>query len=332
MNLHTIEDPAQVQRGVDAVCAAWRRGASIRTGNLRGFLGDVVWRPKDRVWMSNIPWSSGDIWCQFVACDEPTDRVANASVYFHFAKGAPSGTAALLASDGRHVYLCHTGNLHLGAAKFLAWRRGKTEDVLYSSGESRPVIVVARLGSPTFAADLAHFAHVCESYKRHDDKPPVRQRGVVRRKKLPTTATQPGRQFRPEFAGEMEAPSALRRRVRSSRKHGAIVNALREAVEAAGLGVCSNDRQRDLIVRSEDGRTALVEVKVIGDPYDVYTALGQLTLHSRGFPSPPQMIAALPLTVAKQWAPALAPLGIRVLAYKSGGARVKFDDLNATFS
>jgi len=107
-------------------------------------------------------------------------------------------------------------------------------------------------------------------------------------------------------------------------RHGEIVRDLRKAVESLKIGECGNDRPRDLFVASGKRVKILFEVKPDCLPSSIYTAIGQLLIHSASEKHQPHRVLVVPKGMKPMLADRLRNLGIDALH----GKRAAFINLN----
>lgn len=110
-------------------------------------------------------------------------------------------------------------------------------------------------------------------------------------------------------------------------RHGRVCKALQEAVESLGHP-CGKDTKRDLYIVDRKGAMQLLfEIKVYHDPYDIYTAVGQLFCHCATHGEKASKIAVLPEGLSKDCAKILMQLGIAVQPYRESADDITFPGL-----
>jgi len=134
-------------------------------------------------------------------------------------------------------------------------------------------------------------------------------------------------EFREEFTGKKRY--SVEKQIKALCDHGPGVNGLDLALEGLGLRV-GNDRNRDLYVVDSVGRIkVLFEVKTDTSTSSLYSAVGQLMLHSVNLPERPRLILTIPEGVSTAVEGKLNRLGIEVLTYGWSDDEVVFEGLDS---
>jgi len=223
------------------------------------------------------------------------------------------------------VFLMHDGGIGggspgVGRDAFLAWISAKLIPVVDSQGVSREGVIVTALNSPTIGHNVATYAANASAFRE------------ARRRKdsklLPTKKDiQTYNNYSPENSG--------RRRGRRSAefdyisRHGEIVDALmlwRVANGGKDLPRKSIVKNKliDLGVLDRNKLVELYEVKSSADRQSIYTAIGQILVHSCGNKGVKRfMVLPCQDVLSKGIARALEGLGIRVLRFKLSGEKVE---------
>lgn len=218
-----------------------------------------------------------------------------------------------------NLYLLHRGKIGggregVGKENFLDFyqREGALRTIKDGDRETK-VIVVACLGEPQAAAQVAGFVESVAKFKRlvtSDD----------------SESPQPDDSFSPEFFGQKTL--GPRGEVVADCDHGGVVNQLERVVRAKGFRT-AKDQPRDLYLVDTTGEpTHLFEVKTSSDPYSIYMALGQLFFHAPPG-KPTTRVAVLPDDTSDELATHLERCGVRIILYSWDGEVAKFEELDS---
>jgi hypothetical protein len=226
---------------------------------------------------------------------------------FNAAHGIGTGTfaGAFLKDSSGRIHLGHTGRLfRTAASKVIAAYPGPKPASVPVNGRPKQFLLLGALDDEDLIVMLREFATFVRTFKSQSDQP-----GNLRK-------------FIPEFGGTAHVPA--RKAYQADYEHGRVVNALAERLRDAGLRV-TRTREIDLIAWDARSRpVAIYEVKSGAQPYDIYTALGQLTLHGHRLPGSTRRIMVLPNAPTRQAARALGELGISIELYKLTDGRPTF--------
>lgn len=271
------------------------------------------------VWLAYVA-LKGRHWCAFGTLPLPKTGNAPITVEINPPKeGINRRVAGLLATDdaGR-VYLCHTGGIGgskkgVGKAAFLEWTDRHRVPIADSDGGSTLAFPIAEVGSKRAVEHVSRFVYEVADFKS-GRKPP---RQAVTRK---------------GFFGGSDKEFEGRKRISANSgytaycDHGIIRNGLAELIRLTGRDV-TRDRERDLLVGRISRPDAEFEIKTSADPQSIYTALGQLLLHSAMKPVK-RKVMVLPAEVEKKWANAIGSVGIELVTYRWTDTRIRFIGLN----
>lgn len=257
----------------------------------------IAWRPDSRE--LNIS-HNGTFWFASVELDsnEPTPRYWN-SIGQYQAKGALEITVEInipIESNSRrvsgffardeqtdNVYLLHDGGVGggrqgIGREAFLAWSGAKLVPVQDSEGGIRHGILITHIQSRDIGALVASFVQTVSDFKQ-----------AVAKGETESPSQQASKQtyadyFR-EFSGKKKGQRI--REFEYTTRHGDIVHALKEWRETRILLRRSaserfvKDAYIDLGVADASGKlTELYEVKPNVERQSLYTAIGQIMVHS----------------------------------------------------
>lgn len=222
------------------------------------------------------------------------------------------------------TYIMHDGGIGggrkgIGRDNFLWWSRAQPTPVLDSAGKYRHGVIITATADKDIGTNVAKFIQSVADFKR-----------TATSGELSTAAAQKAAKtysdyFR-EFSGTKRGTRA--REFEYISRHGDIVHALSEwrksNQKASATERIVKDAYIDLGVESGAGiLTELYEVKTNGDRQSIYTAIGQVTVHSTSSPQAKRFIV-LPhgSKVAADIQSALSGQSIQVLHFKIKGKRV----------
>ena len=204
------------------------------------------------------------------------------------------GGAAASDEQG-HAILVHRGRIgggRKGIGAELFWSHYEGEWLTVWDGDrNTDVAAVAELSSPRFARQIQFFVHEVERIKalvsdRQQNGKPARRGGSR------TENTFEIKDLGDEFAGTKTY--AVSRKVSAVCDHGPIVKKLRKLLGDGGYST-GKDAFRDLYVHRDRKVTSLFEVKPSTDRQGIYSAVGQLLLHSAELTPQPQLFSWLPI-------------------------------------
>src|SRR5712691_9514729 len=224
---------------------------------------------------------------------------------------------SLLMDENGNVFLAHNGKVGGGrkgigkSAFIVAHPNENWRPVDLPGGRHTELLVIGRIDKPEFKRQIAYFVRRVDAFKSRE----IKTQPVIE---------EPA--FTPEFAGVRRAYSVGT--IEAQCNHGPVTSALKEELEAQNLR-CTNDRFRDLYTLSDQGRiTALFEVKTDCTPYSIYTAIGQLLIHTIDIEPKPKRFIVLPEEVSSGARSMLQKLEIRVVTYSWHKNAVTFKGLS----
>ena len=230
--------------------------------------------------------------------------------------GLARRTAGLIAADGAGTrYLCHTGRIGggkkgVGQSEFVNWFDEERVPVTEPDGRSTLAFPVAAVEHARLVEQIAEYVHAVAEFKAEH---PARTRGESR---LFDEGSQ-------ESETDKHVPGHTG--YRAGCDHAIVRNRLADLIEQAGR-CTERDQQRDLLVM--EGQTAEIEfeIKATCDLQSIYTAVGQLMLHSAQVPVK-RRVAVLPDPVKPAIIRAIRSLDIEVVTYKWTRAKIFFAGL-----
>lgn len=311
--------------------AAWRklwqivsRGAQPARRTLGSRSGEVTHtiqtRPDLGVWMGPIRPVRNYLWLPFGTLPLPEGRNVDMIVQINPSMDSHTQkTAGVLAKDAfGDLCICHTGGVGGGRegitkSAFLRWTDRRTEPVIRSSGGPVAAFRITRLDGREVEPDIAEFVHEVAAFKSDHSQT--------------EETVEPAAPFGGED-DELEHSTVILTRAgyKMFREHGVVRNRLRDLLQDAGLKV-SRDRLRDVIVGDPKRPQFEFEVKPSTDPQAIYTAVGQLLMHSEACPAR-RRVAVLPESLDPVRVDAIRALGIEFLPYRKRGNRITFVGLD----
>lgn len=226
------------------------------------------------------------------------------------------------------LYLLHRGNIGgsrpgIGKNNFLEWRsrHGHETRPVRDGDRTSEAIVITHLDSDRFSAHIYNFIENVEAFKEDittGDYEPDRETDLT--DELPETDAPS------EFFGTYRIPA--REATTAEADHGIIVQSLSELLDQRGADVKGNEVMDVFVPETTAGESWLFEVKTTTRPYDLYTAIGQLSYHGREFD---RHVVVLPAEVGDPHLERLEELGLDVLLFEWNDQEPKFLELSAVF-
>ncbi len=329
--LRPIIDGKINQRAFETLQATLWRDARLYVQHPVGWQGggdtcDVYWRARDGFWsVLAKPRDIERFWCCFGTADPGQTPMLHIDVEINPPhQGVDRRVAGSFLQDGAgSIYLAHSGKIgggHKGVGKhtFLQfYRGGNWQDVRWPDGSTSETIVLGRIDIPELAPALAQFVREVAEFKKW-----IRAGQGAEQSRKP-----PDHTFNPEFSGTKRF--SVSGRVEAECLHGVVVSAIAKVLEGQGLKV-ANDRNRDLMTIDAEGHIAhLFEVKTCSDLTSIYTAVGQLLLHSVRDGARPKTTLVLPEPLDAEIRARLTALDISVMTYAWRGTTPVFKGIHA---
>lgn len=242
---------------------------------------------------------------------------------------------ALWAKDSKgRIYLLHTGKMG-GGVKGISieningYYSGQKASAFYNS-KPKDFFIVCELNAIHAYSQVNFFIN--EIYRI---KEILKSISIPNTDSMPITSLRNKRpphilkKYTPEFWGKRK--SYLKNmKVESNCDHGIVVDALRIELEQnfGFKGRCVKNGYIDLGIEKGGKPIAIFEFKTSIGTQAIYTAIGQLLLHSNNFKKKPAKIMVLPNTIETERENDIRTLGIQVLKYRWNGQEIKFTNLN----
>lgn len=175
-------------------------------------------------------------------------------------------------------YLMHDGSIgggHPGINRrnFLRWSRIRPVPVEDSEGYTRDGIIVTPLSGTNISSNVERFVQTVANFKQG-----------VRRGEIDVGATDSIQQELGGYSREFSGKKSGRRKKREFEyitRHGDIVHKLAQSRETKGVGHRTNNTFLDLGIINAHGKLLEVhEVKTNSERQTLYTAIGQIMVHS----------------------------------------------------
>lgn len=274
------------------------------------------------IWMAPpLETTTGYLWTPFGTL--PMDPKHNQSMIVQINRVGPDSThatAGLLATDAAGTkWICHTGRLGGGRSgisksAFLAWSGLEPVEIVDSQGRITGAIPIARLGDDDLPRDVARYVRLVADFKA--------------RRPAPASPPRPSPSSLRKLLEEPRHTSAVAARegYQMRRVHGQVWKCLSDAVRTV-RNDAFNDRLRDLYIGKPNAPDIQFEIKPSADTQSIYTAVGQLLLHSTGAPARRRVIV-LPSTLKPALRSGIEKLGIDIVTFTLTKTRIRFRGLD----
>ncbi|MGH9477046.1 MAG: hypothetical protein ACRD1C_12045 [Terriglobales bacterium] len=252
----------------------------------------VTWRPGSKelwvhhnhcYWFGSLPPSQADPTPRFWDLHGEYRKSGNLQIAVELNVAAQSNArkvSGFFAIDPQSgaIYFMHDGGVGggregVGQRAFLAWSSPRLVPVVDSAGRARHAIIVARVGSRTTAEEVCRFVQLVVDFKK-----------AVKREETTTplarAAARSYRDYYDEFSGNKRRPAA--EGLEYASRHGDIVRALcewRHRRKNANAKIVKN-AYIDLGIQEAGQLAELYEVKPSCERQSLYTAIGQILVHS----------------------------------------------------
>jgi hypothetical protein len=192
-------------------------------------------------------------------------------------------------------------------------------------------LLVTDLYSKSLARDIGEFAaELRDSVQEKNQRPESKAQSTVKKGSAKKTGFDQLKDYFKEFTGQRK--SFKPKRVYAKANHGKVVDALHR--EFLGNGTPYKSREIDLAVE-QSKRTLLFEVKTSSDPQSLYTAIGQLSIHtsptSQCTNKPVLQVLVVPEQPMHHVSDVIeSTLGFKVVVYSiNSNGQVRFENLSA---
>jgi len=203
------------------------------------------------------------------------------------------------------------GRKNIGSELFWSNYDGKRLTVWDGDRETE-VAAVAEIGSPRFLRQIQFFVYEVERIKA------LAARDLSDGQSTGRSGHTGSARFELKSLGkEFEGIKTYRinREVNAVCDHGPIVEKLRKLLRSRGYST-GKDKLRDLYVYHGRKVTSLFEVKPSADRQSIYSAVGQLLLHSANVNPRSRLILVTPDGISPNLQSALRRIGIETLGFK----------------
>lgn len=330
MILTRVTDPQEMARALRRFERGFRKGATTTTeyvGFPSGNFEECVhWQPDAGVWLCRHDnWDGYELdryWCAYGVQVPGSVSGLSITVEINFPReGIDRRVSGILAKDpSGTLVICHTGRLGggkkgVGKTAFVDWMGISRVPVVDGDGRTTEAYPVTEIGSDRMVSQIAQYVHTCAAFKVRASSPQI----------------DTGWSFlggsNDEFEGTKQVTPAGS--YTASCDHGIVRNRLALLLKQAGLKV-GRDQARDLIVGPRQKPEVEFEIKTTCEPQHVYTAVGQLFIHSVATPAKSR-VAVLPSPVPPYIRKALKSIGIHLVAYRWSKSNIHFDRLTELY-
>jgi hypothetical protein len=335
MAYRVLERASEIRKVRKEIVSAFQKHGVKRVNANLGYQGEnadvrVLWAADLGIWYAPAVISGSRCWNAFGTKDPQGSSVpitCEVNLPLHGIDRRIGGAAA---SDQQgHTILVHRGRIgggreDIGAELFWSNYDGNKLTV-WDGDRDTDVAAVAELGSPRFVRQVQFFVYEVERIKalvsdgRQSGRPP--RSGGSRTENAGTFEI---KDLGDEFAGTKTY--AVSRTVSSVCDHGPVVKKLRELLSDAGYST-GKDTFRDLYVHRERKVTSLFEVKPSTDRQSIYSAVGQLLLHSAELTPRPQLFFVAPDDLSDTLRTTLRRIDIELLGFRWESDDLIFPDL-----
>lgn len=223
------------------------------------------------------------------------------------------------------IYIMHSGKIGgggkgIGKDNFIAWHGYDRSEVMFSDGYSDLYYPVAKLKGRELERKLVSFVISVDGFKSANPKKRLKVAAdAERREKILYT---------PEYFGTINVQSV--RSYTTKCTHGLVVKELMEELEMKVTGsheVCRTQKI-DVLIKEGKQYVSVYEVKTSSDTQSVYTAIGQLMLHSEAKDSVGRFLV-LPLKEVKDehFLKVLSRMNIKLVEYTISENECQFTEL-----
>jgi hypothetical protein len=319
MALRIVADADIMTNARDQIITAFRRHGADRVSTVIGYPGGnqsskVYWAEDLGIWFAWDVIAKSRYWNAFGTWNPKQNKMVPICCEINFPlSGIDRRISGAVAEDERgRLFLVHRGQIgggRKGIGAELFWKHfdGEPSSVIDGDRETE-LVVVGSIESPRLLRQIQFFVREVERIK--------------------ALAHPPDDQASPENAGgesieiedigeEFEGTKTytLTRKVDAACDHGIIVNRLRRLLRKQGYST-GKDRFRDLYVHRKGRIASLFEVKPDTSTTSIYSAVGQLLIHSIVQVTRPKLVFVAPEDLSVQTRNKLKKIGIHVLGYR----------------
>lgn len=291
----------------------------------------IQWAKQLGIWHASLVFPGDRLWNGFGTTPPQGKKSLSLVCEINFpTHGIDRRVGGVVVSNGRgELILGHRGKIgggKVGVSKTAFWElfEGKRLTVQDGDRESE-IAVVADFGSPRFLKQLRAFVFDVQEIR---EAAAEANRQVSEQAEKADKAAQKKFQVKvggDEFAGTKEY--TIKQKISAECNHGLIVKELRRQLEKLNHKV-GKDQYRDLYVHKNGKVTTLFEVKPSLDPQSVYTAVGQLIVHSADLKPRPKLYFVAPEGLGEGLRRALSSVKINVLELRWEGDTPTFPGLS----
>lgn len=318
MALRVVEDAVVVKDARDRVISAFRRHGADRVSTVIGYPGGnqsskVYWAEDLGIWFAWDVIEKSRYWNAFGTRNPEENKMVPICCEINFPlSGIDRRISGAVAEDERgRMFLVHRGQIgggRKGIGAELFWKNFDGERSLVLDGDrERNLVVVGSIESPRLLRHIQFFVREVERIKALAH-PPDDQDSPENDPGEPVEIRDIGEEF------EGKKTYTVTQKIDAACDHGIIVNRLRQRLRKQGYST-GKDRFRDLYVHRKGHITSLFEVKPDTSTTSIYSAVGQLLIHSIVQTSQPKLVFVAPEELSGQTRKKLGKIGIDVLSY-----------------
>jgi len=319
MGLRIVESGAQILKARDGLVSAFRRSGAAEIRTVIGYPGGhdpqtVHWVEDLGIWLGCNVIPKSRFWNAFGTQDPRQRKMVTICCEINFPlSGIDRRISGAVAEDERgRLFLIHRGQIgggRKGIGAELFWKHfdGSPSPVVDPDRDA-DVVVVDSIDSPRLLRHLQFFVREVERIKSlayPPEEPASREgdgAGGIDIKDI-------GEEF------EGGKTYTVARRIEASCDHGIIVNRLRQRLRKRGFSV-GKDRFRDLYVHRNGRITSLFEVKPDTSTTSIYSAVGQLLIHSAGLAGELKLFFVAPEELSAETRDKLKKIGVDLLGFR----------------
>ena len=319
MALRIVADASTIENARDLIITAFRRHGADRVSTVIGYPGGnhsskVYWAEDLGIWIAWDVIEKSRYWNAFGTWDPKQNRMVPICCEINFPlSGIDRRISGAVAEDERgRPFLVHRGQIgggRRGIGAGLFWKHFDGEQsTVVDGGRETKLAVVGSIESPRLLWQIRFFVREVERIKElahpPDDQDSPEDEGG--------DSVELG-DIGEEFEGTKTYTIA--RKIDAACDHGIVVKHLRRCLQEQGHST-GKDRFRDLYVHRKGRITSLFEVKTDTSTASIYSAVGQLLIHSVGQAPQPTLVFVAPEELSVQTRNKLKKIGIGILGYR----------------
>jgi len=319
MTLRIVEDGGVIKKARDTVVRAFHWYGSEKVRTVVGYPGGhetvtAHWAEDLGVWFAGDVIANSRYWNAFGTWSPKQDKMVPICCEINFPlSGINRRISGAVAEDERgRLFLVHRGQIgggRRGIGAELFWKHFDGSPATVVDGDrDTEVVVVGSIDSPRFLRQIQFFVHEVDRIKLLAH-PRETSGSNEEQAEDGIEIKDPGEGF------QGTKTYTIAQRIDAACDHGIIVRSLRRHLRKIGYSI-GKDRFRDLYVHRHGRITSLFEVKPDTSTTSIYTAVGQLLLHSVGQQGHSKLVFVAPEELSAEMRRKLKTLSIEVLGYR----------------